>query len=88
MTGQAFQHTHRTLFICACKFAFTYEISIIYQLSAFDMCHDQKLDCIPILEDGRMVINSLIWIYIPIIRIPNMEWMTTNHILCFDPGIA
>ena len=34
----------------------------------------------------RMVINSLIWIYIPIIRIPNMEWMTTNHILCFDPG--
>ena len=57
MTGQAFQHTHRTLFICACKFAFTYEISIIYQLSAFDMCHDQKLDCIPILEDGHQFVN-------------------------------
>ena len=44
------------------------------------MCHDQKLDYIPILEDGHQFVN------IPITRIPTMRWMTTNHLLCFDPG--
>ena len=42
-----------------------------------------KLDCILILGDGHRSIHR---IYMPIIRIPNVTWITINYTPCFGHG--
>ena len=42
-----------------------------------------KLDCILILGDGHRSINR---IYMPLVRIPNVTWITINYTPCFGHG--
>ena len=59
---------------------------IIYRVSytvIYYMCHSQNK--FYSLYSG-MIVNPLIGIYKPIVRIPIMGWMTVADIPCFDYG--